>query len=319
MYDKDFGLSRRPFPATPDRAFYYPATSHESALANLTRAVAEDEGFALLTGLPGTGKTLLCHCLLDRLGGHVISALLTNSHFSDRLGLLQAILYDFALAYEGSEQALRLRLTDFLLTNCAAGKRALLIVDEAQHLSADLIEELRLLGNLEAGRGKAFQVILVGQDGARETLARPELASCNQRLAVRARIEPLGIEEGIDYLIHHVRLAGGKAEAVFDEPALEILARGAGGVPRVLNQAAHQALSLAHQAEMNRVDAEAALEALAVLGLENVDTEAEVKGKPAEEDSTEELLDLVGAEEPPMIRSAEDDSAVRLFESPRPA
>jgi len=318
MYAKDFGLSRRPFPATPDRVFYYPATSHENALASLVRAIDEDEGFALLTGAPGTGKTLLCHCLLERLGDSVASAFLTNSHFPDRLSIVQAILYDFSLVYEGSEQVLRLRLTDFLLKNCASGKRALVIVDEAQHLPSDLLEELRLLGNLEAGRGKAFQVILVGQDGLLQTLARPELASCSQRLAVRVRVEALDLEEAVDYLLHHLRQAGAKPDAVFDEPALEILARGAGGVPRLLNQAAHQAMSLAHQAEMNRVDAEAALEALAVLGLETIPA-PEGTGKDADGDTSEGLLDLVGSEEPPMIRSAEDDSSVRLFESPRPA
>src|SRR5713226_3599609 len=108
MYAKDFGLCRRPFPPTPDRALYYPATSHENALASLLRAVAEDEGFALLTGAPGTGKTLLCHCLLERLGDNAASAFLTNSHFPDRHSLIQAILFDFSLEYEGSEQVLRL-------------------------------------------------------------------------------------------------------------------------------------------------------------------------------------------------------------------
>jgi general secretion pathway protein A len=216
MYATDFGLCRRPFPATPDRAFYYPATSHETALASLAHAVAEDDGFALLSGAPGTGKTLLCHCLLERLGD-VASAFVTNSHFADRSSLLQAILYDFSLPYEdGGEQVLRLRLTDHLLKNCAAGHRAVLLVDEAQHLSPDLLEELRLLGNLEAGKGKAFQVILIAQEGLLQTLARPELTACHQRLAIKAKLEPLGLEEGIDYLLHHVRVAGGKPDGIFD-------------------------------------------------------------------------------------------------------
>jgi type II secretory pathway predicted ATPase ExeA len=320
MYAKDFGLCRRPFPPTPDRTLYYPATSHETALASLLRAVAEDEGFALLTGAPGTGKTLLCHCLFDRLGENTASAFLTNSHFPDRLSIVQAILFDFALEYEGSEQVVRLRLTDFLLKNCASGRRAVVVVDEAHHLPPDLLEELRLLGNLEAEHGKAFQVILVGQDGLLETLARPEMASCNQRLAVRARLEPMGIEEGVDYLMHHIRLAGGRPEAVFDETALEILARGSGGVPRLLNQTAHQALSLAHEAEMNRVDAEAALEALAVLGFENAPMDADTEaGGDTEEETRGELLEPVALGQVPVIHSADDEAAVRLFESPRPA
>src|SRR5262249_23074817 len=119
MYEKEFGLRRRPFPPTPDRTCYYPATSHESALADLLRAIGEDEGLALLNGPPGTGKTLLTHCLLERLP-QVTSALLTHSHFADRASLLQAILFDFSLPFDsGSEQVLRLRLTEFLLNNCA--------------------------------------------------------------------------------------------------------------------------------------------------------------------------------------------------------
>ena len=303
----DFGLARRPFPATPDRFFYYPATTHETALANLLRAVEDDAGFSLLAGDPGTGKTLLCHCLLERLGPNVTSAFLSNSHIPDRLSLLQGILFDFSLPYEdGREQVLRLRLTDYLLKNCSGARRAVLLVDEAQHLSPDLLEELRLLGNLEAGRGKAFQVILAGQEGLMQTLSRPEMTACLQRLAVRARIEPLGIEEGVDYLLHHVRLAGGNPEAIWDEPALEILARGAKGVPRLLNQAGHQAMLLAHQAEMSRIDAEAALEALAMLGLET-------KMEDGEEDEDEETLSVARE------LAEEESTGVRLFDSPRRA
>jgi type II secretory pathway predicted ATPase ExeA len=280
MYEKAFGLKRRPFPATPDRGYYYPATSHEAALEQVLLAIAEDNGFALVTGAPGTGKTLLCHCLLDRLGADVSSAFLTNSHFSDRLSLLQAILYDLSLPYEDAgEQVLRLRLTEHLLKNCSAGRRNLLLIDEAQHLQADLLEELRLLGNLEAGKGKAFQVVLVSQEPILATLARPEMEACRQRLAARPKLEALELEEAVDYLLHHLRLAGAQPEKLIEEPALEILARGTRGVPRLLNQAAHQALQLAHRAEMKSVDSEAALEALAVLGLE-ADAEAVGGGEP---------------------------------------
>jgi general secretion pathway protein A len=320
MYEKDFGLQRRPFPATPDHACYYPATSHEAALNLLLRALQDDQGFALLTGAPGTGKTLLCHCLLDRLGPDTVSAFLTNSHFPDRLSLFQAILFEFALPYEqGGEQVLRLRLTDYLLKNCEAGKRTILLIDEAQHFSEDLLEELRLLGNLESGERKAFQAILVGQENLLITLGMPEMAACNQRMAVRPRLEPLGVEESVDYLLHHVRLAGGRPENIWEDPAPEILARGTLGIPRLLNQAAHQALLLAHEAEMSRVDSEAALEALAILGLEKNTPLAEEVGAEA----------LVGDDESsPVIGLREDENDVaeesesspyRLFDNQRPA
>jgi type II secretory pathway predicted ATPase ExeA len=268
MYKTRFGLRQRPFPATPDSASYYPATSHERTLDRLRQAI-DEQGLALLTAAPGTGKTLLGHCLLERLGPNAVSAFLTNSHFRDRTALFQAILYDLSLPYEGgSEQELRLRLTEFLLQNCGKARQAVLIVDEAQHLSADLLEELRLLGNLEAGTNKAVQVILIGQEALLETLKLPELAVLNQRLEVRTTLEPLGVEEAADYLLHHLRRAGARPEAIVSDESLELLARHTRGVPRLLNQAARQALVLADAADASYVDVEAALEALAALGIE---------------------------------------------------
>jgi type II secretory pathway predicted ATPase ExeA len=267
-----FGLRQRPFPATPDSACYYPATGHERALSRLQQAIDEQQGLALLTGAPGTGKTVLAHCLLERLGPDTASALLTNSHCRDRTALLQAILYDFSLPYDtGSEQELRLRLTEFLLHNCKKDRRAVLMVDEAQHLSIDLLEELRLLGNLEAGARQALHVILIGQENLVQTLRLPELAVLNQRLEVRIPLEPLGVEEAADYLLHHLRRAGGRPEAIVSDESLEILARHTRGVPRLLNQAARQALALAAAAEQSYVDVEAALEALAALGIEVIE------------------------------------------------
>jgi MSHA biogenesis protein MshM len=276
MLEQRFGLTRRPFPATPDTSLYYPATAHEAALAALLRALRENEGLLLLTGDPGAGKTLLGQVLLERLDGDLVSAFLTNSHFPDRASLLQAILFDMGLPFEeGGEQLLRLRLTDQLLKNCAAGKRTIVAIDEAHHLSADLLEELRLLGNLEAGSDKAFQAVCLAQLTIVETLKQPLLAAWKQRMAVHAHLAPLSTEEAFDYLLHHLRLAGAKPDQVIDESGLEVLARGAHGIPRLLNQAAHQALVLADAAELDLVDAEAALEALAILGVPSDDALAD--------------------------------------------
>ncbi|MCC6417703.1 MAG: AAA family ATPase, partial [Gemmataceae bacterium] len=250
MYETRYGFRRRPFPPTPDSTCYYPATSHERALTRLQRALADGEGMALLSGGPGTGKTLVCHRLLEGLGPDTASAFLTNSHFGGRADLFQALLYDLGQPYQGStEQGFRLRLTDFLLQNYQAGRRAVLVVDEAQHLTPDLLEELRLLGNLEAGAGKAVQVIVAGQSDLLDTLRRPELQALGQRLLLRARVEPLGVEEAVDYLRHHLRAAGARPERVMAEEALELLARQTSGVPRLLNQAAHHALALADGAD----------------------------------------------------------------------
>jgi type II secretory pathway predicted ATPase ExeA len=298
MYETRFGLRRRPFRATPDTAYYYPATGHEKALAQILQAVDDDEGLILLAGAPGTGKTLLCHCLVERLGPETTIAFLTNSHFRDRTALFQAILYDLSLPHEdGTEQSLRLALTESLLKNCQAGRRTVLLVDEAQYLTTDLLEELRLLGNLEAGHSKAFQVILVALPELEETLAAARLAAFNQRLTVRARLEPLDVEEAADYIVHHLRGAGGRPDTMISDEALAVLARATRGVPRLLNQSAHAALALAAAADVSLVDVEVALEALATLGL--ADEEAEDAGTfPAPHDQDELIVDEDGLEGP---------------------
>jgi type II secretory pathway predicted ATPase ExeA len=270
MYQEHFGLRQRPYPSTPDPACYYPATCHERALARLLRGLEEGEGLLLLTGEAGTGKTLLCHCLLDRLGTAVETVFLTNCHFSSRAGFLQAILYDLSLPYQGlTEQELRLSLTDALLQSFAAGRRTILVLDEAQDLGPDLLEEVRLWGNLEARGAKALQVVLLGQPRLLETLAGPELAGLRQRLVIRAGLEALPLQEAADYLLHHLRIAGGRPEHLLSDDAAELLARRTGGVPRLLNQAGHEALVLAAEAGAAGVDVEAALEALNLLGLDD--------------------------------------------------
>jgi type II secretory pathway predicted ATPase ExeA len=269
MYETSFGLRERPFRPTPDSAAYYAATTHEYALARLAQGVHDGEGVLLLTGGPGTGKTLLCHRLIERIGPDLMSAFLANSHCDTPAGLLQAMLFELSLPYEGrSPQELRLALTDCFLKNYAAGRRAVVIIDEAQHLSPEMLEEIRLLGNLEARGGKAVQVVLVGQPSLLDTLRRPELTVLRQRLVIRCALEPLGPEEATDYLLHQLRTAGARPDAIITGEALELLVGGASGIPRVLCQVAHLAFTLAHQAGARQVDAEAALEALTSLGLE---------------------------------------------------
>jgi type II secretory pathway predicted ATPase ExeA len=306
MYETRFGFRQRPFPATPNAACYYPATGHESALARLREALDEQQGLALLTGVPGSGKTLIGQCLLERLGTQTLSAFLTNSHFPGREGLLQAMLYDLSLPFEGAtEQELRLRLTEFLLQNVKAGRQAVLVVDEAHHIGLDLLEELRLWGNLEAGSMKALQVVLIGQPSLLETLRQPELAALQQRVESKVELPPLGVEEAADYLLHYLRRAGARPEAIISDEALDVLARNTRGVPRLLNQATRQALVLADAAEAAYVDVEAVLEALGVLGIEVAD-EVEAAG-------TVSLAGLQNVSE----SEGETDSACRLYDATR--
>jgi type II secretory pathway predicted ATPase ExeA len=269
MYESHFGLRQRPFPALPDSAGYYPATGHERALARLQQGLACDEGMVLLTGEPGLGKTLLAHVLLDRLGTGSGPTLLTGGPIGDPAALFQAMLFDLDQPYEGrTEQELRLAVTDQLLRTFQNGGRTILVVDEAHALLPAVLDQLRLLGNLEAHSGKALQVVLLALPSIAATLARPELASLRQRLAIRATLGPLPAEEAADYLLHHLRATGARPEELLPDEALQLLVRGSRGIPRLLNQSAHQALLLAWEAQAAVVDVEAVHEALSLLGLD---------------------------------------------------
>lgn len=298
MIATHLGLRQQPFPATPDGGCYYPATTHERALAHLEAGLADGEGILSVTGTAGTGKTLLGHLLLERLGGDRAAVFLTHAHGAGRGGLLQAILFDLGLPYEGrGEQELRLALTAHLLQSFASGHPALILVDEAHHLTPEQLEELRLLGNLETRAGKVAPIVLLGQPTLVETLARPELASLRQRMAIRTMLEPLALHEAADYLLHHLRVAGARPEGVFTEEALELLARASRGVPRLLNQTGRHALALAAESGAFPVDVEVALDALQLLGLE----------APQGANALEAGVVLV----------ATDDPSCRLFVAPR--
>jgi type II secretory pathway predicted ATPase ExeA len=264
-----FHMRLRPFRASPDTRFYYPSAQHEAVLSQMQHALEDGEGFILLTGAPGTGKTLVAHVLLERSGSDVCSLLITNCRFSGCRDMLQALLFDLGLPYqERSEQELRLTLTEHILEHHAAGRPTILILDEAQDLSPDLLEELRLLSNLETSQGKAVLVVLVSQPSLLEEIRKPALALLGQRMIVRLHLEALDVHEAGDFLLHQLRVAGANAEAILADEALSLLARHTGGLPRTLNQAAAQALNLAEMQQAETVDAEAALEALTALGID---------------------------------------------------
>jgi type II secretory pathway predicted ATPase ExeA len=261
-----FNLSSRPFATGPDPAAYYPAPGHEEALEEIITALADGEPYVLLFGEAGVGKTLVAQLIMSRLGDDTLTALVTNCHFSCRGDLLQAMLYELGLPHvTRPEQEMRIALTEFLLGRHLAGQKTVLVLDEAQLLTPDLLEEVRLLGNLESPKGKAVQVVLIAQPDIFATLELPGLGGFVQRLVARIRLEPLGMKDSAAYLAHQITRAGGKPESVLTDEAIEVLSRGCRGVPRLLNQAGRAAFSVTAKAGLRVVDAEGATEALASL------------------------------------------------------
>ncbi|MEY4613430.1 MAG: hypothetical protein RL179_1403 [Planctomycetota bacterium] len=257
--------SGRFFPSTPNPSCYYPSTVHEVALAGLVKALEYGEPFALLIGQPGLGKTLLAQVLLERLENPKAVAFLPHARFENSQGLLQGILFDLGLRSEKhTAQELRMDLTEKLYQSYAENGPALIIQDEAHLLQPELLEEYRLIGNLETGSGRAAQVVLLAQPDILETLRKPYFESFKQRLSICPSLEPLGKYEAADYLIHHSRIRR-DMPGYFTESALEKLVSFSCGIPRILNQVgeiSHQQVVQAGQLKMDLEHVQAAIELL---------------------------------------------------------
>ena len=243
MYEAFYGLSEPPFRLTPDPHYLYLSTHHREALGHLLFGIREGTGFISVTGDIGTGKTTLLRALLRDLEANTIVGYIFNPALSD-LELLQTVNSEFSiLASSTSKKELVDELNRFLVAQKLAGKRVVIIVDEAQNLPPATLEQLRLLSNLETETTKLLQIVLVGQPELKQLLGRPELAQLNQRITVRWHLEPLDRAETARYIAHRLRIAGGPATGdIFSPGALRLLYRYSGGVPRLINIAAHRAL-----------------------------------------------------------------------------
>lgn len=202
MYEKHFGLTERPFSIAPDPRFLYMSQQHREALAHLLYGVGEGGGFVQLTGEVGTGKTTICRCLLEQLPENVDVALILNPRVT-ALELLASLCDELHIQYVKDTTSIKLLidvLNAYLLDTHAKGRRAVLMIDEAQNLSAEALEQVRLLTNLETTREKLLQIILIGQPELRNLLARDDLRQLSQRINARFHLDPINRAEAAAYL-----------------------------------------------------------------------------------------------------------------------
>jgi general secretion pathway protein A len=242
MYRKHFEMKRQPFSIAPDPRYLYMSGQHREALAHLIYGIRSDGGFVLLTGEVGTGKTTICRRLLETLARNIVAAFVIHPSYSVA-ELLAAVCDEFGLSYprKTSVKGLVDRINSFLLDLNARRKKAILIIDEAQNLSPEVLEEIRLLTNLETNERKLLQIILVGQPELREKLARPELRQLAQRIVARCHLGPLSKAEVVNYVNHRLTVARGKAE-LFSPEALNSLYVYSRGIPRLINVICDRAL-----------------------------------------------------------------------------
>src|SRR5271166_221903 len=257
MYTSFFGLSEKPFAITPDPRYLYLSERHAEALAHLLYGINEAGGFIQLTGEVGTGKTTVVRSLLSRLPQHADVAVIMNPRITPAEFLL-TICEELGVGIAGSERDSVKQMVDALnrrlLEAHAEGRRVIVIVDEAQNLSSEVLEQVRLLTNLETSTQKLLQIILIGQPELRELLDRTDLRQLAQRITGRYHLKPLSREETQGYIRHRLRVAGAAGE-IFTAAALREVHRVSSGIPRVINVCCDRALLGAYTQELRKVTA----------------------------------------------------------------
>jgi putative secretion ATPase (PEP-CTERM system associated) len=257
MYEKYFNLSEPPFQLTPDHRYFFASSVHRRALGYLTFGLSQGEGFVVITGEVGAGKTTLVAHLLSSLDRH---RFITSNVVSTQLGgddMLRMVAAGFELPHEGLDKAtLIVRLHNHLRDISARGSRAVVIVDEAQNLTLQAVEELRMLSNLQVGRPPTLQVLLLGQPQFRQKMASPDLAQLRQRIIATYHLGPITPEETKDYIRHRLTQAGWKNDPAIAADSYAAIYRATGGVPRLINVLMSRVLLFAYLESTHTVDAE---------------------------------------------------------------
>jgi len=255
-HEQFYGFVQRPFALSPDPRFLYRSASHDAATGRLMQALRRREGFLVLTGDIGTGKTTLCRALLEQMGPAAFTSLVLNPFLSvDEL--LREVLTDFGVVSRDAVRADRLdtpsthdmmsALYEFLQSIATVGGTAILIIDEAQHLAKPVLEQIRVLSNLEASDTKLLQIVLVGQLNLLDTLSQADMRQFAQRVSLRATLSPLSREESDAYIRHRVSVGAPVRDVSFSEGALDMVWAVAAGIPRVVNLLCDRSLAFAAQ------------------------------------------------------------------------
>ena len=255
MYTSYFGLSENPFNLTPDPRYLYLSPHHKEALDYLLYGINERKGFIVITGGIGTGKTTLCRALLTHLPKDTKSALVFNSFISD-IELLQTIQEEFgtgARPPDTSKKSCIDGLNEFLLQNFSGGGNAVLLIDEAQNLSHKVLEQIRMLSNLETEKEKLIQIVLVGQPELGELLVSPSLKQLNERITVRYDLKPLSRRDIRDYVEHRLVVAGGRGNVKFTDGAINKIYSHTQGNPRRINAICDRSLLIAYAKETHTI------------------------------------------------------------------
>jgi general secretion pathway protein A len=265
MYLHFYMLDEQPFNATPDPRFLYLTPAHREALAQLVYGVQENKGFMVLTGEVGTGKTTLLHTLRRQLDGSTPVAFVTNSLLPFD-GVLEYMLEDFGVPATGETTAQRLvALNHFLIERRRAGQSAVLILDEAQNLAPEALEQVRLLSNFETPTEKLLQILLVGQPELKLKLLLPELRQLRQRIGLHASIRPLTPDETREYISSRLQKAGAADLGLFTARAVQRIAAYTGGIPRLVNIVCDHCLLIGYAEQRRRIEGDIVEQAIEYL------------------------------------------------------
>ena len=268
MYTDFFNLSAKPFDLLPNPKFLYLSKGHRKALSYLQYGVQEHAGFTLLTGEVGSGKTTLLRDIINKISNDTTLAMIFNTRVDGRQ-LIAMINDDFGMKTEGKDKVQLLsELNDFLLEEYAASRQPIIIIDEAQNLTEEALEEIRLLSNLEADNFKLVQIILVGQPELKQIIAKPSLRQLRQRISISCHLNPLNREETEEYIYHRLSTVGSKDCVTFLDGVFDMIYKFSGGIPRLINLICDFLLLSAFVEETRKIDIELVKDAVNELSFE---------------------------------------------------